>query len=124
MTIRDYIKRRMWTWGAVALGSWLLVALTAAISKGAGNTSLAPILPLVGFVGFAGAILGINFFVKCPKCRARLARTIGMQVAFGGWRSGPKVCFCPFCGVNLDQPVPGTDAVGQPQSPQNPIFPR
>ena len=82
-----------------------------------------PVVPLVGFALFGGAILVLQWIVKCPKCKARLAQTIAMQVAFSGWRSGPKVCFCPFCGVNLDQPVPGSNIATQSQNPQNPIFP-
>ena len=121
MTIRDYIKRRMWTWGAVALGSWLVVALGAAISKGGGRGALPPLLPLAGFAGFASAILAMQFFVKCPKCRARLAQTIAMYVAFQ-WGGRRQVNFCPFCGVNLDEPVPGSDPATMP-NPQNPIHP-
>jgi hypothetical protein len=122
MTIRDYIRRRMWTWGAVALGSWVLVAFGAAISKGGENGALRPLLPLVGFAGFASAIVAMQFFVKCPKCRARLAQTIAMYVAFQ-WGGKRPVNFCPFCGVNLDEPVPGSNLAPHSQSPQNPIFP-
>jgi hypothetical protein len=120
MTIRDYIKRRMWTWIALAIGSWLLVGLTAAVSKG-GHGALPALLPLLGFAGFAGAIIGINFFVKCPKCKASLAHTIGMYVAFQ-WAGRRQVNFCPFCGVNLDEPVAGSDPATM-RNPQNPIHP-
>jgi hypothetical protein len=117
MTIREYIKRRMWTWLALAIGCWLLIALTAVIAKGA-HYGPAVFLPLVGFAGFASAIVGLTFFVKCPKCKARLAQTIGMYVAFQ-WGGRRQVNFCPFCGVNLDEPVPGSEL----RSPQDPIHP-
>jgi hypothetical protein len=41
-----------------------------------------------------------------------------MPLAFS-WGSGPKVNFCPFCGVNLDEPRPGGHA--DPIASQNPI---
>jgi hypothetical protein len=72
---------------------------------------------MVGFALFFGAILALQRLVKCPNCKARLGQTIAMPLALS-WGSGPKVNFCPFCGVNLDEPVP------QAQSPlesQNPI---
>ena len=126
MTIRDYIRRRVWWCSAAGVTGWLLFAAFT-ISGAAGSARNVfqgtPVVPLVGFALFGGAILALQWIVKCPKCKARLAQTIAMQVAFGGWRSGPKVCFCPFCGVNLDQPVPGSNVATQPQNPQNPIFP-
>jgi hypothetical protein len=62
-------------------------------------------IPMVGFVMFGGAILALQWIVRCPKCKARLGRTIAMPVAFG-WGSGPKVNFCPYCGVSLDEARP------------------
>jgi hypothetical protein len=73
-------------------------------------------VPTVGVVVFGGAILALQRFVRCPKCKARLGQTIAMPVAFS-WGSGPKVNFCPFCGVNLDEPLP------RPQSPPQSLNP-
>jgi hypothetical protein len=39
-----------------------------------------------------------------------------MHVAFS-WRSGPKIDFCPFCGVNLDEPVALGDPILQALNP-------
>jgi hypothetical protein len=99
-TIRDYIKRRV-RWGAgVAVVSWLFIAFTA--STGA----LGPkpgLIPFIGFLGFAGALLSF-MFIRCPKCRARLGQTIALPAAFRQF--GPKVKYCPFCAVDLDEQMP------------------
>ena len=97
-TMRDYIKRRVWWCAAFAVGGWLMFPLGAAIE---------PSLP----DGVARAAVWIVGFVK-----ARLGQTIAMPVAFS-WGSGPKVNFCPFCGVNLDEPLP------RPQSPPQSLNP-
>ena len=91
--------------------------LGAAIAKSLPDGLPRAAVPLVGFALFGGAILALQTVVKCPKCKARLGQTIAMPLALS-IRSGPKVNFCPFCGVSLDEPVP------QAQSPlesQNPI---
>ena len=104
-TIRDYVKRRVWWCIAVAVGGWFLVPLGAALAGNLPDGLARAALPIVGFVMFGGAILALQMIVRCPKCRARLGRTIAMPVAFA-WGSGPKVNFCPFCGVKLDEPIP------------------
>ena len=65
-----------------------------------------------------GALVAMQRGIKCPKCKAKLGQTIAMSLAFS-WGSGPKVNFCPFCGVNLDEPRPGGRA--DPIASQNPI---
>ena len=103
-TMRDYIKRRVWWCAALAVGGWLMFPLGAAIAQSLPDAVRAAV-PIVGFVIFGGAILALQRFVRCPKCKARLGQTIAMPVAFS-WGSGPKVNFCPFCGVKLDEPIP------------------
>ena len=73
-------------------------------------------LSATGGVMFGGAILALQMIVRCPKCKARLGRTIAMPVAFG-WRSGPRVNFCPFCGVKLDEPIPHPESATQSLNP-------
>ena len=99
-TIRDYIKRRV-RWGfGLALASWLFVALTSNMGFGGPRPGY---LPLIGVLGFIGAIL-LFLFIRCPKCRARIGQTIAVPAAFR--LSGPKVKYCPYCGVGLDEPMP------------------
>jgi hypothetical protein len=100
-TIRSFIRQRVWTAGALALGAWLLLAASGVIGK---NQPPGPVT-ILGFVLFLGAIVFLNFFLKCPKCFRRLGHTIAMPVAFSGKERAPN--FCPFCGVNLDEQIPG-----------------
>lgn len=118
-TIRQYIKRRVWWCAGVAFAGWLMFPLGAAIAKNLPSGAPAASVPVIGFVMFFGALLAMRRIVKCPSCKARLGHTIAMPLAFS-WGSGPKVNFCPFCGVNLDQPMPHSEAV-QPHNPLDPI---
>jgi hypothetical protein len=77
------------------------------------------IIPVGGMFLFGGAILVLQRTVRCPKCKARLGQTIAMPLAFS-WGSGPKINFCPYCGVSLDQALPRADAQTSAQS-LNPI---
>jgi hypothetical protein len=98
-TIRSVIRRRVWTAAAAAFGGWFILAISGVLKE---RPSANP-LSILGFILFMGAILFLNFFVKCPKCVRRIGHTIAMPVAFGG-KGAPN--FCPFCGVNLDEKIP------------------
>ncbi len=116
-TIRDHIKSRVRLCFAFAIGGWLLIALGGALASSLPDSVPRAALPLAGFLLFGGSLLAMQWTVRCPKCKAKLGQTIAMPLAFS-WGSGSKVNFCPFCGVNLDEPRP------QPQAPapsQNPI---
>jgi hypothetical protein len=116
-SIRQYIRRRVWWCVAIGLGGWLMFPLGGAIARDLPQGFAQIALPVVGFVMFGGAILALQWTVKCPKCLARLGRTVAMPLAFS-WGSGPKINFCPYCGVNLDEPVP---AARRPAESLNPI---
>jgi drug/metabolite transporter (DMT)-like permease len=116
-TIRDYIKTRVRWCFAVAIAGWLMVALGGGFAKDLPRSIPPFALPLVGFVMFGGSILALQRIAKCPKCKANLGQTIAMPLALS-WGSGPKINFCPFCGVRLDEPRP---VAPQPVSSQNPI---
>jgi hypothetical protein len=99
-TIRDYIKRRV-QWGfGIAFASWLFLAITASFSGPRPG-----FLPFFGILGFMGAIVSF-LFIRCPKCGARLGQTIAIQTGMRLTRWSPKVKYCPFCGVSLDEPMP------------------
>ena len=118
-TIRQYIRRRVWWCSAIAVGGWLLFPLATAIGNYLPEGFPRAAVPVAGIVLFAGAILAMQRIVKCAKCKARLAQTIAMPVAFS-WGSGPKINFCPYCGVHLDEPVPDREAVAPSQNPIQP----
>jgi hypothetical protein len=116
-TIREHVKRRMWWCVGTAVGGWLTIFAGTTLEKDLPGDIPRGVLPLVGFVLFFGAILAMNWLVKCPKCKAKIGRTIAMPLTFS-WGSGPKINYCPYCGVNLDEPMPQTG----PQA-GNPIHP-
>lgn len=113
-TIRDRIKRRVrWCMG-VALGGWLVFPLATASTAAAGKPR--PELMVLGFLLFGGAILALQWLVKCPRCSQRMGQEIGMRIGLSVFRKPPN--FCPYCGVSLDEPV--TQAKVEMPS-QNPI---
>jgi hypothetical protein len=115
-SIRQYIKRRVWWCAAVALGGWLMIPLGGAIARNLPDGFMRIVLPVVGFVMFGGAILALQWAVRCPKCTAKLGRTVAMPIAFS-WGSGPKINFCPYCGVNLDEPLPDAHTAAESLNP-------
>ena len=54
------------------------------------------------FLAIILGLLGINFLVRCPRCRGNLSRVgqIAARPLFGR-----SVANCPFCGVSLDAEV-------------------
>lgn len=101
-TIRNVIRQRVWAIAAAAFSGWPLLVLSGTFVKHQGPRPIA----FLGFLLFMGAVIGLNFFVKCPKCFSRLGHTIAMPVAFGGKKTAPN--FCPFCGASLDDPMPSS----------------
>jgi hypothetical protein len=98
MTLRDYITRRARLVMATGIGSWLLFAIGLALSNGQLS-----IVAIIGFAGFFGAIIGMLFFVKCPRCKFNLAQ-LAPHIASGRFFFAKRqVNFCPCCGVSLDE---------------------
>lgn len=115
-TIRGYIKSRVrWLFAFGALG-WLTFPLSQFVHAG---DKVGAGLPVLGALIFLGAIIALNWAIKCPRYRANLSWTIAMAVGLS-WGSGSKVNFCPYCGVSLDEPRVKQSAPGQ-QAPFNPI---
>ena len=118
-SIRAHIKRRVWWCMAVGIGGWLMIPLAAALGKSLPDAIPQGVFPVLGMLCFGGAMLALHRWVRCPKCKARLGQTIAMPLAFS-WGSGPKVCFCPYCGVSLDSQLPHAAAVAPSQNPIHP----
>jgi hypothetical protein len=109
-TIRDYLKRRVrWCWG-IGIGGWVIIATSI------GTRPDQPIISIVGFLMFGGAILAMQW-IKCPRCSARLGQ-IAIMLAIPWLKPQPN--FCPYCGVSLDEPRVKHASAGQ-QTPFNPI---
>ena len=118
-TIRSYIKTRVRVCFAIGVAGWLLIPLGEAIARNLPEGMPTAAFPFVGLVVFGGAMFAMQRIVKCPKCKANLGRTIAMPLALS-WGSGPKINFCPYCAVSLDQPLHPQQAQKPPAS-QNPI---
>lgn len=118
-TIRDYIKRRVRVLFALGVLGWLTFPLSGLLRHDEPGNKAGVALPALGMLLFLGAILALNWLVKCPRCRANLSRTIAMTVGLS-WGSGPKVNFCPYCGLSLDEPREKHIPTAQ-QAPYNPI---
>jgi hypothetical protein len=116
-TIRAYIRSRAQWCVSLAIVGWIVIALGGMLAKSLPNALPRGLLPATGFLLFFGSILALRWMVNCPRCHAKLGQTIAMPLAFS-WGSGPKVNFCPYCGVNLDEPRPTSE---QPTPSQNPI---
>lgn len=94
-TIREYLTRRVrWCMG-LAIGGWLLVAVSMS------SHIAAPVGPVVGAVMFGGAVLAMQWGLKCPRCSVRLGQVV---VSMGIPRLKPQPNFCPYCGVSFDEP--------------------
>lgn len=113
-TIRDRIKRRVRWCAAIGIGGWLILPLGAATSGG----RLPPPLFVLGFVLFLGAMLALQYAIKCPRCSTKIGQEIGMRVGLSLWGKQPN--FCPYCGVSFDEacsPTAGQLPPGHDQSP-------
>jgi hypothetical protein len=110
-TIRDFVKRRVRWFMAIGFLAWVSIPAWMSITRDRGQ----PYVPFAAMAVFALAALGMQFFVRCPRCKVRLGQ-IGVQVGISFLK--PTVNFCPYCGVSLDEPLPRAQ---DPLQPQNPI---
>ena len=109
-TMRNFIKRRIRWFMAIGLLAWLSIPAWISLTRDRER----PYVPFAAMAVFASAVLGMQFFVRCPKCKVRLGQ-IAVQVGINFLK--PTVNFCPYCGVSLDQPR------SHPQSPTQSLNP-
>ncbi|HTT02272.1 MAG TPA: hypothetical protein VMG11_09325 [Steroidobacteraceae bacterium] len=103
-TIRDRIKRRVRSLAAVAAVGWVICAVGMGLAFESSTHMPNFVLFFLGFVVFGGAIMGLQWLTRCPKCSTRIGQSIALQVAFGLFGSRPN--YCPYCGVSLDERCP------------------
>ena len=101
MKIRDYLNRRI---TPVFIGMFCCFALFGASAALAAAHPAFIVLPILAMFGFAGGIFFLMYGVRCPQCRNQLGQLTFLPKG-GYFRMSRAVCFCPFCGVNLDREV-------------------
>jgi hypothetical protein len=110
-TIRDYLKRRVRWCFAIGITGWLIFATSI------GTRTDNPILNILAVLMFGGAMLTLQWIIKCPRCSVRLGQ-IAVTLAIPGLKPQPN--FCPYCGIGLDEPRLKQLSHEQ-QGPYNPI---
>jgi hypothetical protein len=99
MTIQEHISEKLWKAKIIGFVFWLAFALTIFLPFDKEFFFLS----IIPFIGFAGTALYILFFIRCPRCAARLGRT---SIASGSpFQSKIKLNHCPKCGVNLNENI-------------------
>ena len=109
MTAREQLSRRMrWIGGTMYAGIGLFLA-GIAIGAAVGGQQPVLVVSLPGFaVVFVVSIVCQFVAFRCPECRGNLAPLL----MYRGWLSvDQSVCFCPYCGISLDEKPP-TEAGG------------
>jgi hypothetical protein len=100
MSIRAFLAsrfRKLMLFGVLA---WLCcAALGLSASSGLIPSWVAPI----PFIGFAAVVLLILLWIRCPRCGGRLGQIVGYVNAKERFYQR-RINFCPYCGVNLDEP--------------------
>ena len=100
MNIWQYLSRRVRIHFFIAVSAWLMVAIVAT-TQGESKDS-PPLLLFVPLIVFAGAVLSLVFFLRCPRCKGRLGHF--SQHLFSKKAFFSHINYCPFCGVSLDEP--------------------
>ena len=99
MTIRQYIKQRLWlavlVGNAVWIGACLLFYITR--PRALHENEMVPVVLLVALL-FFGPEFVVRSSIRCPNCSVRIGHRMSQ---FG---SEPKQC--PSCGIDLDEPMP------------------
>lgn len=112
-TNRRYVKKRVyWALGA-GVGGWLLVMLTGATTESNARASI-----ILGFLIVLVSAIATRW-IKCPKCSTRLGQSVAIHVAVPAGR--PRINFCPYCGVSLDEPRTQHETATTSTNPVNPI---
>jgi hypothetical protein len=97
MTIRESLSRRKRTAVIIMYVGFVLFASVGILSMH--NEKLEFLIPIALLPSMAAGVYML-YGIRCPRCRGWIASII----AYGGspFRVSPKLRFCPFCGVSLD----------------------
>lgn len=90
ITIRQYINTKVWNTTGVAFTAWAVGFLVViGLVKN-------PLVAIISFLVFGGAVITKMFFITCPRCKAG----VGPLYPIVGYAN-----YCPGCGISFDEPV-------------------
>jgi hypothetical protein len=102
MTIADYLTRRTRILFGVAFAGWLGAGVGVAVLHDRIPKGDPPWPMMIGF-----ALFGIAWIflmrLQCPRCEGRIFMIAG-HLAQPTFFQRRRICFCPYCGVSLDEP--------------------
>ena len=100
MTIRAFLAsrfRRLMLFGILA---WLCAA---GLTLGETSHFIPSWIAPIPIFCFAAVVLLVLFWIRCPRCGGRLGQLAGFLNAKERFFQR-RINFCPYCGVNLDEP--------------------
>jgi hypothetical protein len=103
MRIRDYLTRRksrLAYWSIISF----VILMVALVAGTALETPSLHVLALVALLSYLVSVVFYQYRVRCPRCKGN----IGRHTSYFGLRKTlffDTVNYCPFCGVQLDEPV-------------------
>jgi len=99
--IKEAMDRRIAKVKSAFLVCWLVLVLSFVI-RGHVMPLLLAVLFALALIAFAGCLVYLLRFTKCPKCGYSLGNA--MFQSRGALGTESNVNFCPRCGLDLNQP--------------------
>ena len=100
MTVRESLTQKKRPPMIIFFAGLIVFGLGLSLTEFGGRIT---IVALAGFVMAFGALVYLLMGLSCPKCKGRL----GQLIMSCGWsfRISSKLKFCPYCGVQFDEPA-------------------
>jgi hypothetical protein len=108
VTIRMFLVSRFRKLMFAGILAWLSCAA-------AGFSASARLIPgwatFIPFAGFFVVVLLMLLWIRCPRCGGPLGQNAGFLNAKDRFYQ-KRVNFCPYCGVNFDEPYSAAQTIG------------
>jgi hypothetical protein len=108
MTIRMFLASRFRKLMFVGILAWLGCA---AAGFGASAGLIPESVAFIPFAGFFVVVLLMLLWIRCPRCRGPLGQNAGFLNAKDRFYQ-KRVNFCPYCGINFDEPYSAVPTIG------------
>ncbi len=121
MTIRAYLDHRVRRTRVVVYAGIALFVAGALLGGPLGQpVAMVATLPALAVIFAASMYTHIAGF-RCMRCIGNLAP---LAMSRGGLSLDPRVRYCPYCGVGLDEELPEAEEAGVDDRPEPDPFPR